>query len=461
MICPVCKRDLLPTISVCFGCGTMMNDSVREELQTKITSAGTSGRLAAGKRQMLPPTRPVYETPAPKPQEASPLVSAAPPEPVTASKPPMPAKAKVDTGELHAKKTSPTLVEFQNKNTTLPDWRLQLQNSIRQRGSGSGKPTSSTDVIAVATDRTHSRPATNGANALKAEPVRAPEPTAHANPRVASALKRIESSRQAFLAVPTAGTASAKQPAKPNYPFNVVTRGPQVATKAEKADVPATPVPAKPRLVSSLRIEKKGLDTNKLPPLPQPAALATDLDVKAEQPQLRFNEADKGVPAVEQPKVLLTQPEAMIEHDVFVETDTEEMDDLAPFSMRFGAALFDMIIGTFATAVLMSPLMLAGGEWASLSGVLAFGAALAIVLFIYLTASIGFVGRSFGMRLFSLEMIDAEENAYPTLHQAAVSSAVYLLSLGLGGLGFATMLFNEEKRALHDIVSGTILIREI
>ena len=147
--------------------------------------------------------------------------------------------------------------------------------------------------------------------------------------------------------------------------------------------------------------------------------------------------------------------------DEFADFELEEADDLAPFSMRFGAGLFDLIIGGFATAILLSPLMLSGGSWMSLSGVLAFSAALAIVLFVYLTLTVGFTGRTFGMRLFSIEMVDAEENAYPTLHQAAVSASVYLLSIALGGIGFLPVLFNDEKRAAHDILSGTILIREM
>ena len=119
-----------------------------------------------------------------------------------------------------------------------------------------------------------------------------------------------------------------------------------------------------------------------------------------------------------------------------------------------------MIIGSFATLILLSPFMLSGGSWFSLSGVFALAAAFAIVMFVYLTASLSFYGRTFGMRLFSLELVDVEENSYPTMHQAAVNSAVFLLSLTVGGIGFLPMFFNEERRAAHDILSGTILIRE-
>ena len=81
-------------------------------------------------------------------------------------------------------------------------------------------------------------------------------------------------------------------------------------------------------------------------------------------------------------------------------------------------------------------------------------------MFAYLTVCIGVYGRTLGMRLFSLEIIDADENEYPTFHQAAVSSAVYLLSLPLLGAGFVTIFFNEEKRAAHDLLSGTIIVNE-
>jgi len=128
--------------------------------------------------------------------------------------------------------------------------------------------------------------------------------------------------------------------------------------------------------------------------------------------------------------------------------------------MRFNAGLFDLIIGSFTSLILLAPFMLWGGSWLSTAGVFAFLATCAIVMFVYLTTAVGLYGRTVGMRLFSLEIIDIENEDYPTLHQAAVSAAVYLLSLALGGIGFLTMPFNEEKRAVHDLVSGTIIVKE-
>jgi uncharacterized RDD family membrane protein YckC len=128
--------------------------------------------------------------------------------------------------------------------------------------------------------------------------------------------------------------------------------------------------------------------------------------------------------------------------------------------MRFGAAVFDLIIGGFAAAIILSPFLVSSASLASLSGFLAIGGAILVVMFIYQTATMAFIGRTFGMKLFSLEIIDAEMNELPTLHQSAVNSAVYLLSLLLLGIGFLPAFFNEERRTLHDMLSGTLLIRE-
>jgi uncharacterized RDD family membrane protein YckC len=108
----------------------------------------------------------------------------------------------------------------------------------------------------------------------------------------------------------------------------------------------------------------------------------------------------------------------------------------------------------------MSPFILAGGDWSTAGGVMVFIGVWAFVLFVYMTACLGFIGKTLGMRLFSLELVDAFENEYPTLQQAAINSAVYLVTLPLAGAGFLTVFYNEENRALHDLVSGTIQVKE-
>ena len=446
-----------------------MNDTVREELETKISPSAvsaTSGKLSAPRPAFPvqkpappkidippPPTPEQTQTPANAPVQTHTQTRIPKPPPVKAPAPvvpPKPIATRFETADLRVKKTSQTLVEFQTKKATVPEWRLQLQNSVRQKVGGGRRPDSNVEGAPQAKTKS-----TSGANALKVEYVEEEQPARHQNPRVASALKRIEESRRTFKnqSVPEQSLHVGKAAAAPprNYPFNVVARSNEakVSKAAPKATVNPSP---KPMLVSPLKIEKRGFDTNKLPPLEKPKeTVSTRLEVPAAKRESSI--INKRNVAVE---------EDVIENDLLevIEEETEEIEDLAPLSMRFSAGLFDMIIGVFATLILLSPFILSGGSWISAAGFLAMTATLAIVMFLYLTISLAFRGRTFGMRLFSLELVDVEENEYPTLHQAAVNSSVYLLSLAFAGIGFLPLFFNEERRAAHDILSGTILIRE-
>ncbi len=431
MNCPVCARSLAPTLSICPSCGAMMNDTVREELQTKIIQGVPS------KPEMRAEV--VTEPVVPRPEIAPPLVHK------------RPISTKPQTAGLVAPKTSPTLVGFQNKNTAVPDWRLQLQNAVQQRRS-STKPSS---------DAGHHFPM-NGGAALKAEPMRDPEPTpVIGDTRVANALKRIEESRKAFLEPPV----PARKPVAPKpaalRPFGVVapTSGAHPSLSAS-APSPAAP---KPKLVAPSPatmppVYREKRDTNKLPPLETPFE-----PVSATPDTIEISEsmANDSIPEFGEIKRIRIKAEAEeLTDGRTAEIVDDDIEDLAPFSMRFGAGLFDLIIGLFASMLILSPVAFSRSDWFSTSAMLVFAGTTALVMFIYMTICLGFFGKTMGMRLFSLELVDAVENEYPTLHQAAINSSLFIVGLICGGAGFLTMFFNEEKRAAHDLLSGTILVRE-
>lgn len=404
----------------------MMYDTVREELQTKI-SHGVAPAIKV-RVQPAPQVKPVQQA------------RIAPP-PVR----------RTETAGLASSKTSPTLVEFQNKNAALPDWRIQLQNAVQQR---KGAHTPASEVAAQAS--THFP--TSGGAALKAEIVQRIEPEALpeiSDPRVANAMRRITESRNTFLDADVASkrpTAAKPAPARP-YRFGVITAASAAAAAPASVRVDALP---KPKLVNPAPPPIKR-DTNKLPPIDRidvPEGVESELDpdmIEATTVPTEFAEIKR--------IQIIAEPNEADEIEA-PELSPDDIEDLAPLSMRFSAGLFDLIIGAFAAGLLLSPIAFTTGEWLTGAGLITFAGALAIVSFFYMTLCLGFFGKTMGMRLFSLELVDAVENEYPTLHQAAVNSSVFILSLAFGGAGFLTTLFNEEKRALHDLLSGTILVRE-
>jgi uncharacterized RDD family membrane protein YckC len=435
----------------------MMNDSVREELKNKICTAPKPVRYEAK------PNPPVI---VPKPNSTSatakpnlPSVNMSKPQPVPKPQTPAPAvvAVKTNTTEIVAKATSPTLVEFQNKNAMLPEWRLQLQNAVRKRI----EPIDTTVVYetkpTMAVSRVHLP--TSGANALKAEYFEENEPATSVNPKLQNALRRIEESRKRFLTEETTETAPKVEAApSKNYPFYLATKNAEVLPKPAEMKTSAN-FPVAPKFEDLPVIEKKEFDTNKLKPLPNSAIISTNLE-KVSGSLLEIDEQTKAAPMIKISRVKSDEDDILeLEETEFAEVE-EENEDLAPFAMRFNAGLFDLIIGSFTSLILLAPFMLSGGKWISIAGFLAFLVTCAIVMFIYLTTAIGMFGKSLGMKLFSLETIDIEENDYPTFHQAAVSSSVYLVSLALGGIGFLPALFNSERRTAPDLLSGTIVVKE-
>ncbi len=443
MKCPVCARDLAPTLSICMTCGAMRNDTVREELQTKITSGPLSRNKVAAppsvEKAIEPVPAPKAETALPKPLEIAERTQETGPGGPT-------------SGLRQPAKTSPTLVGFQSKQAAIPEWRLQMQNAVRQR---MGIATAE----AVATVATAPAPVRTASPAARTAPARKPLAAAvpqDADPRLAAALGRIQASRHAFSTQAAEPIAPRRTPAQKNVQFNVVppTR-PAVAPRKLPEPEFYTPMP-KP-FEAPMRIK---LDTNKLPKL-------SEVIPQSDVPVEIFDEPveEQAEPSTSQVTTatvnrFVINAEANEAEDDIDEMDADDLEDLAPFSMRVNAGLFDLIIGIVATMVIMSPFVFAGGDWLSLSGGLLFAGALAVVLFLYTTFSIAFVGKTLGMRLFSLEVVDVDENEYPTMQQAAVSSSVFLLSLMFAGVGFLPMLFNPERRAAHDLASGTIVVRE-
>lgn len=443
MNCSVCNREIAPVLSVCPKCGAMKNDSVREELELSLSPIATPVKF-----------RFADEPAQPKPPAVEPVRIAEPPPPVAVAAPPVERRSK--TSDLTIKKTSPTLAAFKNHNAQIPEWRLQLQNSIRQRNGRS--------PVAAETPAVRPAAATSGANALKVNYEQ--EQALETDERVANALRRIEQSRRTYLPGEKAreGIRVAKAAAaQRNFPFNVVARSgstsERLVTPVEKPVTVTEPAAVRPKLITSLKIEKKRYDTNKLVPIPEAESMASKPVESEPIRPIRENMSHRIEIKIAGPSDDASVAIAEAVEDT--QTETDEIDDLAPISMRFNSGLFDLIVGAFASFILISPLFAFSEGWMSFSGFLLFTSVLFVVMFVYLTTAIAFLGQSFGMKLFSLELVDVEQSEFPTLHQAAVNSSVYLLSLIFGGIGFVPLLFNEEKRAAHDLVSGTILVREV
>ena len=429
MFCPGCKKEHLISLSVCPACGCMVGDSVREELETKITIVKhpTLSTRRKKKEKVQKPSSPIKLNPSPS-------------NVLTET------RVKTATTEIDTKNTNRTLLEFQSKDGTVPEWRTQLRNAVRQRQVRNHCSEHHEDVVENHPTG-HELPKDDDFFD-SVEIIEMRDQPESENELLASALKRISRSRDKYhVTEPSASggtaTAAALAPAPESEEIN------DEAPLAEKASVN---FPTKPKKFSP-NIDL--YDTSELDPEFEPAKVSSSFGRgSAVQVQTEVTVEKKAEPEVDTPAA-----------EVVAATEEDSVDyiedDQAPFAYRFNAGLFDLLTTSFVSLILLAPFVLLGGSWFSVAGVFAFLATWTIVNFIYLTTTVGLFGKSFGMHLFSLEMIDSGGDEYPTLHQAAVSSAVYLLSVFLLGAGFFTCFFDEENRPLHDIMSNTLVVREL
>lgn len=135
-------------------------------------------------------------------------------------------------------------------------------------------------------------------------------------------------------------------------------------------------------------------------------------------------------------------------------------DDRAPRPKRLAAAFVDLLAVALLCAPFAVAIELSIGNWHDQRVWSSMGLIAALVMFLYHTCSVALAGRTPGMRLCALQTVDAHKASVPTTGQCARRAFVYMLSLAAGGLGILYALFDAEGRTVHDIISGTVVVRK-
>ena len=138
------------------------------------------------------------------------------------------------------------------------------------------------------------------------------------------------------------------------------------------------------------------------------------------------------------------------------------VDDLASQSAsafrRVVSAVLDLIFCALLTSPIVGALYLTGNLNILDTRVLSvLGGSLVVVTFLYLTLTTALTGRTLGMRILSLRVIDTKTGLIPTGGQSVGRSFFYLLSLAtVVGILFA--LINREGYTAHDRFTRTAVV---
>jgi uncharacterized RDD family membrane protein YckC len=148
----------------------------------------------------------------------------------------------------------------------------------------------------------------------------------------------------------------------------------------------------------------------------------------------------------------------------FDEMEREELAQgaRAPFALRCGALLVDytVVIGIAAFATLLARLF-GGGSRTAGGTVMEFGLIVALtVALLDLLVLPGFTGRTLGKWVAGLRVERRDGERLSLARSLLRHTLGYLASLLTLGLGFLLAAFNREGRALHDVIAGTVVVRD-
>ena len=339
-------------------------------------------------------------------------------------------KATGDSPTSAAERKS-TLIEFPGiSRNSLPEWRKELSERVREVQERRAR-----EAAREAAEAERQRvEATADAPQLELLP---PTETPAMNPLVAAALKRIERAHQS-ASVETRqprsslATAVAYAPEREENIMNE-TVPPTIQLEFETEPPAAEPPPP--------AVEKSHLAIVPPPPV-EPVVVKTEPVL----PPKRLIRDDPNDPALNYLDSICR---------------TVRVDDLrnrsASAFRRAVSAVIDLIFCAVLTSPIAAAFYLSGSGFEDTRALTVLAAALVVVTFLYLTLATALTGRTLGMRLLSLRVIDTKTGLIPTGGQSIGRSFFYLLSLPtVVGILFA--LVSREGYTAHDRVTRTAVV---
>ncbi len=313
-------------------------------------------------------------------------------------------------------RNNPSLIEFPGINkSALPEWRKELGERVREVQERRAREA----VIHTGGDEPlFNDPESNLPPMLELLPQTEAAPL---NPLVEAALRRIERAHSQPAGHAVASTAVAYDQ-QPDFELNL--------TPAEEL----SPAIAKPERVHNLAV------------VPTPQAITTNIQQEPRKPRRLID--DQNDPAL---NYLDSIPTSLM-------VETREYRS-APFYLRILGGLADLLFVCILSFPFLALTQLTNLEWRN-PRVIAFAAATFVIVgFLYLTVSIAFTGRTLGMKLLFLRVVDARTGLIPTGSQSAGRALIYMLSLIAAGIPLMYGLVNSEKHTAHDHFTRTAVIR--
>jgi uncharacterized RDD family membrane protein YckC len=125
---------------------------------------------------------------------------------------------------------------------------------------------------------------------------------------------------------------------------------------------------------------------------------------------------------------------------------------------RLVSALVDLIVVVVLCTPFAAALELINTNWQNPRAWVLAAGVFSVVGFLYFTISTALTGRTIGLKLLCLRIVDARTGLIPTGTQSAGRALIYLASLLILGLTSVFALINPERLTAHDRLTRTAVV---
>lgn len=335
------------------------------------------------------------------------------------------------------------LIEFPGiARSSFPQWRLELSERVREVQERRARE-AALEAAEQEPQNAEQEPQNKDGDAA-VQPLLELLPQAEVaplNPLVKAALRRIERAHHQVAQEPNRHVSAAGRVAlayAPDSEFcsetlaeHEIVRADAVAVfESQPFDNPSDLEPPEPEKIHNLVVVPPQVTTEKQTPPPKPRRLIVEND-----PALNYLDS---VPT-------------------YICVDVVKYHRASVFARALGA-LVDLMVVALLCAPFGALVELTRGNWKDLRVAITAAALFSVMSFLYFTISTALTGRTVGMRLFSLRIVDARTGLIPTGRQSAGRALVYLGTILTLGLASLYVLIDRDKQTAHDRLARTTVI---
>ena len=252
------------------------------------------------------------------------------------------------------------------------------------------------------------------------------------NPLVAAALERIERAhaRPQYVGNVAVATVEEYEP-EPEVCLNLAASETEPDEPVFKEEISVNDSPSAPERVHNLAVVP-ALVTDELTAAPKPKRLIRDYN----DPALNYLDS--------------------LPTTVGVDVSRHES---APIFRRIVCGIVDLLVIGVLVLPAYGLIQLNQLNWQDPRTIGFAAVSFVVASFLYLTVSTALTGRTLGMRLISLRVVDARTGLIPTGGQSAKRAFIYVLSLAPAAIPLMYTLIDRDRLAPHDRVSRTAVVR--